>query len=868
MAPKLSVFEIELVEAIEEGVAVRYPRGSNEVPQVSIRAEILQRILMSLPVSIDGVSRNIRVLGSGIKVHNAHIVGELWLDNGCFANGDPLPRLSLEDCYIPCMISMLSCRIRRLCLRNSQLSYLRANDAIIGSQLDVEGVRSCGTVKGAQGQGCCRISLRGAHIEDGIEARNAKLVCTPARGHFIQYEERSRYALDLAGITAGGDLRLFPRFSAIGGVNLSGANIDGSVQMHGAHVTKEEVFSLDLDGARISGKLAICARRLEKGHIEPFSATGTIDLSGVTVGNTLNMRGAKVDGDIQADYLRVGSNALFCGADGCESGVETIERFHCSGSIQLNGAKIDGSVDFSGASVLGPISASTATIGGDLLATRHVHMDNANRTERFELSQLLLLDGARIQSDLNLDCAVLDAGLQAKGLHVAGFCQMRSQPSPSNEVFLCGDTLTIANSEIGLDFDMSGAQLLGEMDARNVVVNGNFRLRMAHKSNSAPHERPFSAKRRVNISGTKINGDLDIYFAELHEGLRARGVSVSSALSIRLTDAGQKANEYNIDFTNASANVVVDGPGDGSGYGSKFLLALEGFTYGRFVVSQDPGSSTSPYSKEPLNRSGPDTWQGRLKWLQRQYTNFSDDKALRAEYKADTYTTLYQVLKNNGLMKEANDVLMEKIRIEGRLRGAPLSVINLIYEVICGFGLRPGRAIVWYVVYSLFVSVFVAQANGVLGDIAFSRTSWNWVNATERGVEFLSEYLGHGVAIGLAGVGVRPNVLVVQGAPVNRFRAEVHTPSGAEDYFEVDPPVNARQAAEIPCGDRISAGLYALDMIVPAIEFNQTNKCDFSGRAGLFWLTFKALATLFGWFLTSITALTLSGIVRRQIEPR
>ena len=58
-----------------------------------------------------------------------------------------------------------------------------------------------------------------------------------------------------------------------------------------------------------------------------------------------------------------------------------------------------------------------------------------------------------------------------------------------------------------------------------------------------------------------------------------------------------------------------------------------------------------------------------------------------------------------------------------------------------------------------------------------------------------------------------------------------------------------------------------MDMIIPAVEFNQTKKCDFADDSGMNWVIFKIFATLIGWFMTSITALTLSGIVRRQIEP-
>ena len=61
--------------------------------------------------------------------------------------------------------------------------------------------------------------------------------------------------------------------------------------------------------------------------------------------------------------------------------------------------------------------------------------------------------------------------------------------------------------------------------------------------------------------------------------------------------------------------------------------------------------------------------------------------------------------------------------------------------------------------------------------------------------------------------------------------------------------------------------LYTLDLIVPAVDLHQVDRCDLSDRGGPLWSILKALATLIGWIVTSLTVLTLSGILRRQIEP-
>ena len=865
----LSDAEIELALAIEAGESKRFTGEADGIPTTVIHAEMLRHVMLGLDVWIHDEVRVITVRGNGIKVHNVYVSGRLDLDNGCLPNGEALPRLSLEECYIPERMSLLSCRLRRLCLKNSRLNFLRANDALIGSQLDIEGVRSCGEIIGAQKQPVCRISLRGAHVEDGIEARKAVLTSNPARSGYVPFNSRSRYALDLAGLTSGGDIRLFPDFKAFGGVNLSGAHIRGSVQAHGALVTKEEVFAFDLDGAVIEGKLALCARQNLQKCVIPFEAHGGIDLSNTKIGNALIMSGAKINGDLIVDYARVDGKVMFDCTDGFQDDRPVLVNFFCSETLSLNGVRIGGGINFSGASLKKKLSVSTATIGGDFIASRHTHAQSKTSSQGFRIEDDFNIDGSQIQGDFNLDYAQFEKNIQAKGLKVRGFCQMRSNPDSDSEYFECKGEFDFSHSEIGLDYDMSGARLYKGVDGRNIVVGGNLRLRMAHIQDVKSHEKPFTDLERVNISGAQIKGDLDLYYAELHKGIRARGVKINSALVVRLLNLphNNTYGAYNVDLTNASANVVVDGPGNGDHYGP-FLLSLEGFEYGRFIVSQDEKSSTNPYSKAPLRANVPNTWKGRDRWLRKQFSNFNNRETLRIEYKADTYATLYNVLKNNGLLRESNHILTEKLRIEGRLMSWPLSVINFIFEWVCGFGLNPLRALVSFSLYAILISQFIAQADGHLGGLKLDRTHIPEINSVEASVENILNPLGMAVSKSMNFIGFKPGVLVVQGAPVTQLESKSPKDSEiANDFYEVKSKHETGRTAQVRCGSRINEMLYTMDMIIPAVEFNQTKKCDFADDSGMNWVIFKIFATLIGWFMTSITALTLSGIVRRQIEP-
>ena len=72
---------------------------------------------------------------------------------------------------------------------------------------------------------------------------------------------------------------------------------------------------------------------------------------------------------------------------------------------------------------------------------------------------------------------------------------------------------------------------------------------------------------------------------------------------------------------------------------------------------------------------------------------------------------------------------------------------------------------------------------------------------------------------------------------------------------------------ELPCGDAIDPRLYALETFVPALELHQSAKCEVSARPDADgWRWARALYSALGWIITSLTILTVSGVLRRDIE--
>jgi hypothetical protein len=72
---------------------------------------------------------------------------------------------------------------------------------------------------------------------------------------------------------------------------------------------------------------------------------------------------------------------------------------------------------------------------------------------------------------------------------------------------------------------------------------------------------------------------------------------------------------------------------------------------------------------------------------------------------------------------------------------------------------------------------------------------------------------------------------------------------------------------EIPCGKRIDPALYAMEIFIPALDLHQTSLCEISyEHRAEWWRKGRAAYAILGWIVTSITVLTVPGILRKRAE--
>src|SRR5262249_51957307 len=136
----------------------------------------------------------------------------------------------------------------------------------------------------------------------------------------------------------GGTVRLLHRFTSRGEVRLIGAQIDGSLDLNGAHIRSRSGVALDLTGAVVSGSLYLIGRAPDRRLV----MEGRIDMGSIRISGQLVIREAKLTGSsagaADSAYSRARSGTLAVSAARMSVGAEARLEGRCqiSGGLDLS----------------------------------------------------------------------------------------------------------------------------------------------------------------------------------------------------------------------------------------------------------------------------------------------------------------------------------------------------------------------------------------------------------------------------------------------------------------------------------------------------------------------------------------------------
>ena len=442
-----------------------------------VRAAFLRYLLLGLPAPVDPWP--IRL--PGVRIRGAHIDGPLDLAGSAGADDAGLPALSLEGCAIGGTIDLSDARLARLSLRGSRVGEVKARGMRLDGAMDIAGVTPF--------EAEAWIDAHGVAIGGDLIGRGANLCAPPSRPGVAHRD--ARYALRLSGAAIGGSIDLMGGVTAIGGIALDTARVQGDVVVRGARVTAGEGDAIGAQAARFGGVVILA---------DGFEADGVIWLMGAHIGGTLDMSGARLSnrtedgsgGTLAADTASIGGSLLLRNG------------FHSEGGVSLRGARIGNSLECDGATLINgkedgfgiALGADHAEIAGAVLL-RH----------GFTAHGVLSFIGAKIGGNLECDGSTLTNATQdgtgtvlsAENAVIGGAVLLRHGFNARGCVSLLGASVD-SNVECcgALMENWSAAGSRETLRLTNVEIAGNVLLNQG-----------FVSRGYVSLWGSKIRRDLD-----------------------------------------------------------------------------------------------------------------------------------------------------------------------------------------------------------------------------------------------------------------------------------------------------------------------------------------------------------------------
>ena len=723
-------------------------------------------------------------------------------------------------------------------------------------------------------RGCCR------EFKDQIDPRGLRLNNAVVVG-----------CLDLAGLAVPFPLRF------------EECEFDSAPVLEGA-----EIFELSLtgcprlpgllgNGLRLRRDLNLSRSRVAGAHWTSASTSkpSAIWLCEAEIGGRLLCVNASIDGlgyrSIQADRIRVGG------------AVRLIDGFKSLGEVRLHGARIAGSLDLNGAQIEssnGPaIDLENATIQSSVFLIEDSSGRQPNIRGRItmasaRISARFLIRNATIGAHVNvqkgsiyerpasvgtaINAPRLSVGAEvtlAERCDVTGCINMSMGDMSS---FSIGENCVLrAPGRTALDLTNTEIRALVRLD-ESASVEGTVRLAgAAIHGTLALHGRMSQPEHRSLVGGgaMTVDGDVDL------DGLRTNGGVVNlSSSRLGSLSAGRAQLHNPGGYSLSLSQAVVRGPVRLiDGFTSAGLVAfnrstIEGrlhFTGGSFDCPGPSPSNEHGHAIEAISATvhgsmdlgwkrvtpsvdftdatttfiadDPATWPERFTIAGLTYDRFERpqgaqpgpvwDQAARcawlsrqAAFDSGPYEQAARVFRRHGYTSEAEQILIAqrgRARQVGRSSATwPRRFLEAAYATI-GYGYRPARVL--WLLAALLVLVTASL------ELPASQATLRATN-------------GNGDVYTTSGL----------------LTSAHSTPSGRSAH-SIAPGTDACGDGEVRC---FSPVLYAIDTVIPLISLDQRSTWypDPHVGGGTFMLWWLNLATLLGWLLSSIFALSLARLSR------
>jgi hypothetical protein len=670
---------------------------------------------------------------------------------------------------------------------------------------------------------------------EGAKLRALSLTGCPRVPGLLGNGLRLRGDLDLSGSTISGAHRTSASLGKRAAVWLCEARIGGRLLGLNTVIRAEGERAVQADRMRTGGPVRL---------LHGFVSEGELRLTGARIGGSLDLIGARIEkpGGIALDLgdAVIGGNLFIVDGGGRRPvirGRVDMGSAHISGQFLFRNATLEGSASMpadrghAGTRVSGTaMSATRLTVGAEVALEGECQVIGGLDFSMGDLSTLSVGPDCTLQAPgrtaLDLSNAELRSTLMMSGVSVAGTIRLSgariqgqltltgarlSQPERSSLIAARGSTVR-GDVELhrlrgeGGNLRFSNA-VLGSVVATGAEVDNpggvTMSLHQATVRGSVILARGFRSNGLVLLSRATMTGRLECDSGTFDcPGPNERNQPGHAIEAISLHAQGG----LDLGWTRAEPSV------DFTNAGTTFLadnparwpsrIQISGFTYDRFERSRNSASGR--------------IWDhaARAAWLARQ-----------VDYDAGPYEQAARVFREHGYTSAAETLLIAQRSqarelITGRA-GRIRRALDGIFGASVAYGYRPGR-VLWLLVVLLGL---------VIASLEAPATQATLRSTTDAGVVYTTR-----------------GPLLASTFPDTRISA----PAGAGD---------ACGGGQVRC---FSPVLYAIDTVVPLVSLDQRaswypDPNVAQGSLMQWWLN---IATILGWLLSSIFALSLARLAR------
>lgn len=577
-------------------------------------------------------------------------------------------------------------------------------------------------------------------------------------------------------------------------------------------------------GAAIVGKLDLVRLGLPKDLRLSHCALNDIDLQDAVIGG-LHLTGSHCD-RLNTENAHIGGSILLN------------KGFASRRGLHLVGTKVQGRLSCKGASIEGvndiAVNANGVVVGGDVYlsdrftATGSVRFPGAEIGGVFNLGGAVIRNGAGTALSINgtriAGSVYLDKGFRALGVvrlpgaEVGGqlivadaVLTNRAGPAISAQSLSVSDDVEFRAASIHGAVDFTGAHLHRSVEFKSgqyfysddpTVPATAIKFDAAHIGRSVKLDPSIEVQGQVRFASTKIDGDLRIELGSLFCPKETDGTEPPAVYLSRATVGGT------FYWNPASApsggvditSVVTSVFEDRGNWPVMGGIRASGFSFGRFSTKTDVSAST------------------RIAWLSAQRP-----VDLKADFKPQPWRMTVRALRDMGHDQDANRVLIEMGDVwrSSQPWGAR-RLWDAFKSTFLGYGHRP---------WPLFVTI-----------VAYLMVGW------------------------LVFAGGYSKGVILPDIPPVYASADYNTCLGTEP-IETPDRVEACLDDLFPEYMSFHAFVFSLDTFIPLVDLHQESAWEPRDHpdawfGGMGYRIYYWLHIAFGWILTTLAVVVLSGVVK------